>query len=165
MPVVPIEFLDLLADDGWEPFVLDAQRDGATWSEGGTLAEAPVDVAATFDGAVRRATRIDPTFGMTGVRLAPGARVPRHRHDRSLLLLVFGGAVTVEHEDEDGAVASAEVGTGRFCVIDEDTPHALVAGLGGATLLASLPQPAEGVATCWYPDEAWVPARAGRART
>ncbi|HLU43037.1 MAG TPA: cupin domain-containing protein [Microthrixaceae bacterium] len=148
---MPIEFLDLLDDGGWEPLVPNARNPGSTWSDGGLLADAPVDLAATFDGAAWRATGIDPSFGLNGVRLRGGFTVPRHHHSSALLLLVFDGALTVAADD------GAEVlGPGEYCVIEEGTAHRLTAGAEGATYLWSWPQEAAAIATCWYPDPAWA---------
>ena len=161
---MPIEFLDLLDGGGWEPLSPDPASTGATWSEGGTLAEAPVDVAATFEGSAWRATGIDDSFGLTGVRLAPELRVPLHHHGRALLVIVIGGSLTVDGaEDGEGVEADrASLEPCRFCVIEEGTPHSLTAGPQGAVFLTSWPQETEEPTTCWYPDPAWVRAE-GRA--
>ena len=163
---MPIEFLDLLGGGGWEPLSPDVGP-AARWSEGGSLAAAPVDVGATFDGAVWRATRIDPSFGLTGVWLREDVRVPVHHHDQSLLLIVFGGSVTVATEAgcaPDAAVRtfeSVQLGGGQFCVIEAGTAYSLTAGPEGATFLTSWPQGAQDRQTCWHPDPAWTPAEAG----
>ena len=158
---VPIEFLDLLdpvVDHDWEPLSPDPGRVGALWDDGGSLADAPVDVAATFDGAAWRSTRLDDDFGLTGVRLRGGFTVPTHRHNRDLLLLVFGGEVTIRYEDVDaGNEHLTQVGAGQFCIIEAETPYSLTAAAVGATFLGSWPQEAPDLVTCWYPDPAWVP--------
>jgi len=148
---VPIEFFDLLDDDGWEPRPLDPSAPGARWSEGGALADAPVDVAATFDGARWIATAIDPTFGLTGIRLRADFTVPRHHHDQQVLRIVFGGTLTVRADD-----AEVELRTGEFCTIDGDLPHALTAGPGGVTYTESWHLEAPDVTTTWHPDPAWA---------
>ena len=169
---MPIEFLDLLGGGGWEPLSPDVGA-GSVWSEGGSLLNAPVDPAATFEGAMWRATRIDPTFGLTGVRLRDGFRVPLHHHDRSLLIIVFGGSVTLATgagcaDQSDGAeeqaeqAEQAELGSGQFCVIEAGTAYSLTAGPDGATFLISWPQGEQERVTCWHPDPAWVSAE-GRA--
>ena len=161
---MPIEFLDLLDGGGWEPLV-PSSGPGAIWSGGGPLAEAPVDVEGTFAGAAWRATGIDPTFGLTGVRLREGFRVPRHHHDRALLVIVFGGSLGVAASDgcADGEPQEqADLGPGQFCVIEADTAYSMTAGPEGATFLTSWPQDAHEQVTCWHPDPAWTPAE-GRA--
>ena len=158
---MPIDFLDLLGGGGWEPLSPGAGP-GAVWSEGGSLADAPVDVAATFDGAMWRATRIDPTFGLTGIRLREDFRVPLHHHDQSLLLIVCGGSIAVATETgcdaagADDGPEQAELGAGQFCVIEAGTACSLTAGPDGATFLISWPQGAQERTTCWHPDPAWV---------
>lgn len=147
---MPIEFLDILDDDGWVARSVDPAAPGARWSEGGTLADAPVDVAASFVGR-SESTAIDPTFALTGIRLAPGFTVPRHHHDQQVLRIVFGGTVEVRSDDE-----VAEVRAGQFCVVDADTVHALVAGPEGVTYTESWHLEAPPVQTTWYPDPAWV---------
>lgn len=150
---MPIEFFDLLDVEGWEPRPLDPFDAGARWSEGGSLADAPVDVAATFDGARWFATGIDPTFGLDGIRLAAGFAVPRHHHDQQVLRIVVGGSFAVVADDEDGPIT---VAAGQFCVIDPDTVHRIVAGPDGVTYTESWHLEAPDVTTTWHPDDAWV---------
>lgn len=148
---MPIEFFDLLDDDGWEPRPIDPFDDGARWSEGGALADAPVDVAATFDGARGVATGIDPTFDLDGIRLRAGFTVPRHHHDQQVLRIVFGGTLDIVTDDD-----RATVGPGQFVVVDADTVHGLVAGPDGVTYTESWHLEAPSVTTTWHPDPAWV---------
>ncbi len=132
---MPIEFLDLL----------DADDDGA-WRPW------PPDDAAHVDGPAWHATRIDPSFDLTGVRLATGVTVQRHHHNRSLLVLVFAGELTVSWSDEDSDSDSeqhAGLRAGQFCVIDADTEHRLTAGTDGATYLTSWPLEAPELITTW----------------
>lgn len=155
---MPIEFLDLLDDSGWQPIHPDIGDAAAAWSEGGTLADAPVDAGATYDGAAWRATGIDESFGLTGVRLGAGFAAPVRHHDDALLVLVFAGELTVgfgescDQPDESGTVV---LGAGQFCVIEPDTPHSLRAGADGATFLWSWPQDASTPGTCWHPGQQW----------
>lgn len=153
---MPIDFLDLLADDGWAPAGLLPEGSGSEWSEGGTLAEAAVDIGATFDGA-RRSTGIDPDFGLHGVRLRPGFVGPRRRHDQPLLVIVFGGTLVVRSGEPDEEVED-RVGAGQFCVIDAGTVHSVAAGEDGATYTECWPQDVDGAGTCWYPGPAWAEA-------
>ena len=147
---MPIEFLDILDDEGWVARPVDPTAPGARWSEGGLLAEAPVDVAATFAGR-SESTAIDPTFALDGIRLAPGSTVPRHHHDQQVLRIVFGGAFEVRSDDE-----VANVGAGQFCVVDADTVNSLVAGPEGVTYTESWHLEAPPATTTWHPDPAWV---------
>jgi len=109
---VPIDFLDLLAADGWT-------RAGTARASG----------ASTSTG-------LDPTFGLQGVRLDPGAEGPRRTDDQPVLVLVFGGEVVVR---SDGA-SDIHLGPGQFCVIEEGTPHTVGAGGEGATFTECWPQ-------------------------
>ena len=85
----------------------------------------------------------------------------------NLLVIVIGGSLTVDGaedgEGDEGVEADrASLEPGRFCVIEEGTPHSLTAGPQGAVFLTSWPQETEEPTTCWYPDPAWVRAE-GRA--
>jgi quercetin dioxygenase-like cupin family protein len=148
---VPIEFFDLLDDGGWAPRALDQTADGHRWSDGGPLADAPVDVDATFRDARRVATGVDPTFRLTGIRLGAGFVVPRHHHDQQVLRIVIGGSFTVRADDEVATVSG-----GQFCTIDAGTVHSLVAGPGGVTYTESWHLDVADVVTTWHPDPAWV---------
>lgn len=149
---MPIEFFDLLDDEGWQPRPLDPDDGDHRWSDGGRLADAPVDVAATFAGARWVATGIDPTFGLDGIRLRAGFVVPRHHHDQQVLRIVYGGSLAL-HAGDDVATVRA----GEFCTIDADTVHSLTAGPEGVTYTESWHLDASEVVTTWHPDPAWAP--------
>ncbi len=151
---MPIEFLDLLDDEGWEASPLDPGQPGHRWVDGddASLAAAPVDVTATFDGAVWRSTRIAPDFGLAGVRLRAGFAMPRCHHSEDVQRIVFGGSITVIHDEGE-----IEVGAGQFFLVQAETPHVLVAGPEGVTYTESWPVKAEPVETCWYPGPEWTP--------
>lgn len=130
---MPIEFLDILADDGWEP-----ARNG-----------------------VARSTRIDPSFRLNPVRMPPGWTSPPSLHDEQLLVQVFGGAIEIRYSatgsgngaSGDGDAPSvARVGPAGFAVIDLATPYVLVAGTEGATCLCSWPLGSTAAAP-WSEDE------------
>lgn len=104
---MPIEFLDILADEGWVP-------------------ESP------DDGGRLVSTAIDPTFDLKGVRLRAGYEVGPQSHDQQVLRIVFGGSLELRSEGE-----TAEVRAGQFCVVDADTVHSLVAGPDGVTYTES----------------------------
>ena len=148
---MPIEFFDLLGDDGWAPFPLDPAASGQRWSDGGTLADAPVDVAATFDGARWHATGLDPTFELNGTRLRAGFTVPRHHHNQQVLRIVFGGRFEVRTDE-----ATEPLGPGQFCVVDTGTAHSIIAGPDGVTYTESWFLEGPDVVTTWHPDPAWV---------
>lgn len=157
---MPIHFLDLLADDRWAPVRLVPEGAGSDWSDGGTLADAPVDTRATFEGA-RRSTGLDPAFGLHGVRLVPGFEGPRRCHDRPTLMIVFGGTLVVRSEPDAGGGGGAvedRLVAGQFCVVEEATVHSVSAGDEGVTYTECWPQDADGAETRWYPGDAWVSA-------
>lgn len=104
---MPIEFLDILDDEGW-------------------VAESPDD-----DGRLV-STAIDPSFELAGVRLRAGYTVGPQRHDQQVLHIVFGGSFELH---SDGEIASLRAG--QFCVIDADTVHSIVAGPDGVTYTES----------------------------
>ena len=134
---MPIEFLDLLdADDAaWVPY---SPPEGSP-AEGSPVEGSP---GPHLDGEAWQSTRIDPSFGLTGIRLAPGTTVASHRHNRSLLLLVFDGSLEVTHhelDDDPTDETTVSLRAAQFCVIDADTVHRLTAGPDGATYLSSWP--------------------------
>lgn len=104
---MPIEFLDILADEGWVP---------ANPDDDGRLVS----------------TTIDPTFDLTGIRLRSEYTVGPQSHDQQVLRIVFGGSLELH---ADGEVST--VGAGQFCVVDADTVHSLVAGPDGVTYTES----------------------------
>src|SRR5262245_66348034 len=107
---VPIKFFDLLADDGWAPLQMDQTNPAFSWSEGGSLADAPVDVKATFDGAMWYSTLVERAFNITGLRCRAGFTVPQHHHNRRMLVIVFGGELVIEHyAGERGQVGPAQL--------------------------------------------------------
>ena len=48
---VPVEFFDLLDDEGWMALPVDQTSPSYFWSDGGLLADAPVDMESTFEAA------------------------------------------------------------------------------------------------------------------
>lgn len=156
---MPIEFLDLFDDHGWAPLAPDLRSTVCSWRDGATLADAPVDVAATFQDAAWRSTAIDRSFGLTGVRLRAGFRVPMRHHNAALQMIVFGGSVTVHTAESCEDLRERDSFTlvsGQFCVIDEDTPFAVEAGPDGVTYVRSWPLGSDDLTTCWHLDPAWV---------
>ena len=93
---VGITFADLLDEQDWVPLSLDQQSfPSYLWVDGGTLADAPVDFAATFDGAMwmsRKPIEI-PVFNRNPLRVRPHFVVPRHHHNFDEMLFVFQGRV------------------------------------------------------------------------
>ena len=68
---MPIDFFNILSDEDWKPLAMDQSDPANLWHEGGPLADAPVDMNATFDGNIWTSTAMDPKFLLDGFRLAP----------------------------------------------------------------------------------------------
>lgn len=83
------------------------------WNDGGLLRDAPVDFAATFDGAMWVTTKpIDvPHFNRNPLRVRPDFTVPRHHHNVDEMLFVLAGEYHIEL-DEAGEPQTVRVGPG-----------------------------------------------------
>jgi hypothetical protein len=143
---VSIDFFDLLGVDGWVTLAPDPLDAAHLWIDGRPLAEAPVDVGATFDGALWQSTKIDPSFNLQGLRSRPGFTVPRRHLNLRLLTIVIGGSLVVRDR---------RVGPGQFFVVGAGTPFSTSAGPEGATYLETWPEPAARLETYWH-DADWV---------
>lgn len=163
---MPIDFLDLLAEDGWAQVSAVPEGAAGSWcadrsgTDAAPLEQAPVDVAATFHGA-RRSTGIDPSFGLHGVRLAPGFVGPPRRHDQAVLMIVVGGTLVVRCEpdldaDDTDEAVDHRLRAGEFCIVDEATVHSVCAGDDGATYTECWPHGSEAVMTTWFQGDGWV---------
>ncbi len=150
-----IDYFNLLGDatnaEGWTPLSIDPTSPQHHWIDGGPLAAAPVDVAATFDGAMWRSTKIDPAFNLIGVRLRAGFTMPTHHQSLRQLVIVFGGELTVEQGGRSGRT----VGPGQFFVVSAGMPYTLTAGPHGATFVETWPEPVTKLDTYWHPH-GWV---------
>jgi len=142
MQVVGIDYFHLLGDgDGdaaWEPLrVADVA---------GEHAPATGDVDAILDGTVWRSAKIDPAFGLIGLRLAPGAAMPERHHNLRRLTIVSGGELIVGTGTGDDTVRA-----GQFLVIDEESRYTLTAGPDGATFIETWPPKlASSLETYWH---------------
>ncbi len=151
---MPIDFCDLLSDEGWTPYVVDAASPTQHWNAGGSLADAPVDVAATFEGAMSISTEVDPAFKAYGFRCRPGFAIPRRHHAIRQLIIVHGGAAIVTW-GADGSEGSETFRLGEFWTTDADTPYTITAGPEGLVYVESWPDPIEQVETWWH-DHGWT---------
>ena len=151
---VPIEFFNLLDDEGWEPLRVDQASPAHFWNDGGSLADAPVDVEATFDGSMWYSTRVDRSFNLDGRRSAPNFTMPRHHHNMRVLIIVFGGEFTVEWDDDEQR-NSRRVGSGEFWISDAGTPFTMTAGPEGVTYVETWPEPVAKLETYWH-DVGWI---------
>lgn len=154
--MVPIEFCDLLSDDEWTPFALDAESPLHHWHLGGELADARIDVAATFAGAMDISTKVDPSFNAYGLRCRPAFTYPRSHRSLRHLVIVFGGHATVEW-GEDGGEGHESFTAGEFWVTDPDTPYTFTAGDEGLVYVETWSEPIERLVTWWH-DHGWAGA-------
>lgn len=132
-----IDYFHLLGDgDGdaaWEPLRV-GQIVGEHLDATGDALATIADLDAILGGTVWRSAKIDPAFGLIGLRLAPGATIPTRHHNVRRLTIVSGGELTVGTADGDETVRA-----GQFVVIDEDCPYTLTAGPDGATFIETWP--------------------------
>ena len=93
-----VTFADLLDNEDWVALSLDQQTfPSYLWNDGGTLADAPVDFAATFDGAMwmtKKPIKI-PAFNRNPLRVRAGFVVPRHHHNFDEMLFVLEGEYSI----------------------------------------------------------------------
>jgi quercetin dioxygenase-like cupin family protein len=149
---VKIEFFDLNAADGWDAATsYDQSSSSQLWDDGGPLAQAPVDMEATFEGSASRSARVDGDFNMAGVRLVPGFTVPWHSNNLRELIVVMGGDLTVESDDGD----KRTIGLGEFCISEANAKHSMTAGREGASYIETWPVWVQ-VVTTWYDGPGWV---------
>jgi|ERR1017187_3673991 mannose-6-phosphate isomerase-like protein (cupin superfamily) len=151
---MPIDKFSLLTDEGWIDMPADQEFPTYLWDEGGTLADAPVDMAKTFAGQMWIQTRMDPAFNINGLRCAPNFAVPRHHHNLAEMIIVFQGEfhVTWGRDREEG---SRTVGPGEFWISEAQTPYLMTAGPDGVTYTETWPEPMERLLTWWH-NEGWV---------
>ena len=153
-------FADLLDNEDWVPLSLDQQTfPSYLWNDGGTLADAPVDFAATFDGAMwmtRKPIKI-PAFNRNPLRVRPGFVVPRHHHNFDEMLFVFEGEYSIEYDDEESVdgTSTVVVEAGDVFVSHAGTPYTMTAGPEGVVYIETWPAPIRELTTTWH-DSGWV---------
>ena len=152
---VPIEFCNLLDDEGWTPLSVDQSSPTYFWNDGGLLADAPVDMAATFAGGMWVSTKVDRSFNLNGLRCAPNYTVPRHHHNLRELIIVFGGEFTLEYDDGHKQ-SSRRVGPGEFWISEAGTSYMMTAGPEGVTYVETWPEPMAQLETYWH-EGGWKP--------
>ncbi len=148
---------DLLDDDDWVPLALD-QQDNPTyfWHDGRPLSEAPVDFAATFDGAMwmcAKRIRIRQ-FKRNPLRVRPDFVVPRHHHSLDEMVIVLDGEYRIDHGDPEDP-STITVGPGEYFISRAGTPYTMTAGARGVTYIETWPEPVPNLLTYWH-DEGWV---------
>lgn len=153
MGPVPISFFDLLDDDGWEPLEFDPADPSFYWHDGGFMTTAPVDITATFDGAMWHSTNVEPAFKWRGRRIRPGFTVPTRHHNLRQLMIVVGGSADVEY-GEHGA-ETRRIGPGEFWVAEAEAPYTMTAGAEPVTYLEGWTEPLSLAETYWHDDRHW----------
>jgi mannose-6-phosphate isomerase-like protein (cupin superfamily) len=148
---VPIKFFDLLDNDGWEPLHVDPADATFYWNDGGFMPTAPVDLAATFNGAMWQSTNLEVAFGMRGRRIRPNFTVPTRHHNLRQLMVVVGGELMVESDGE-----KHEVLADGFWVGEAGTPYSMTAGPEGATYIECWPENMSLLETYWHDDPHWM---------
>lgn len=146
-----IEFFDLLADEGWDPIVFDPSDPNFRWGGEGSLPAAPVDMVATFDGAMWRSSRVDADFNMGGVRVKPNFTVPLHSLNLRQLIIVMGGEVAVESAEGESRTVKA----GDFWISEANVKQTFTAGPEGAIYVDTWPVWVQ-LITTWHPGSNWV---------
>jgi quercetin dioxygenase-like cupin family protein len=146
---VGIDYFHLLGDgDGdaaWKPLRV-AEIAGKHLDDAGVPLADLAALDAILDGTVWRSDKIDPAFGLIGLRIAPGATTPTRHHDLRRLTIVHGGELTVSTDDQT-------VRAGQFFVIDEGCPYSLTAGPDGVTFIETWPPKlASSLTTYWHLD-------------
>jgi quercetin dioxygenase-like cupin family protein len=155
---MPIDFFNMLDDVDWRPMTVDQSDDEYQWHKGGSLADAPVDMEATFNGAMWTGSAMMGDFWMTGFRARPNFTIPRHKHNQRKLIIVFGGDMEVQYEDQGKKTSQRVTGPGGFFIVDAETPHTLVAGPQGVTYTEQWDyDPPPTMETTWF-EEGWAKA-------
>ncbi|WP_038169783.1 cupin domain-containing protein [Tomitella biformata] len=150
-----IEYFNLLAaEEGWGDLSVDPTMPSYLWNDGGSLADAPVDMEKTFKGNMRVCRQVDSDFNLNGLRCAPGFSVPRHHHNLDELIIVLGGEFHVAW-GKDGEEGSKTIGAGEFWISRAGTPYIMTAGPEGVTYLETWPSPMSELSTSWH-DEGWA---------
>lgn len=148
-----ISFFDLLGNDGWEPLRLQQDDPSFYWNDGGFLRNAPVDIEATFDGAIWASANVEPAFKWRARRIQPGFVVPRRHQNLRQLMIVAGGQIDVEYGAD--LRETQQVGAGEFWVAEAEVPYRITVGPRGVTYLESWTEPISLVETYWHDDEHW----------
>ena len=153
-----ITFGDLLDDEDWIPLLSrdDQSNPNYFWVGGGSLADAPVDFAATFDGGMwmsRKPIEVR-SFNRNPLRVRAHFVVPRHHHNLDEMILVFHGEYHIDH-GEGAEAQTTRVSPGEFFLSRAGTPYTMTAGPEGVTYIETWPEPVPTLQTYWH-DVGWV---------
>jgi mannose-6-phosphate isomerase-like protein (cupin superfamily) len=153
-----IIFGDLVDDADWVPMSLEGQQDSPKyfWNDGGMLADAPVDFAATFGENMFVTTKpIEVArFNRNPLRVVPNFTVPRHHHNIDEMLFVFAGEYLIEHYDDE-VPKTVRVRPGEVFLSRAGTAYEMTAGPEGVTYIETWPVPVTRLETYWH-DSGWV---------
>lgn len=152
---MPIAHGRLADESGWVSMPLSLSPK-YLWHDGRTLAEAPVDFAATFaDNMALSTTPIDlPSFNRNPLRVKPGFTVPRHSHNIDEVVLVLQGEYTISYGPMDD-LETVVVRPGQLFHSRAGTPYTMTAGSEGVTYIETWGVPVSGLKTFWE-DLGWV---------
>ncbi len=154
---VGLTFADLLDNQDWVPLSLDQQHfPSYFWIDGGSLSDAPIDFAATFDGAMWMSKKpIDiPAFNRNPLRVRAHFTVPRHHHNFDEMIFVFEGEYSIDYGEGDER-ATVRVGPGDCFVSHAGTPYTMTAGPEGVVYIETWPGPVRKLETTWH-DVGWA---------
>jgi mannose-6-phosphate isomerase-like protein (cupin superfamily) len=150
----------LLSEDGWVPMTLKGQQENPNyyWWEGGMLADAPVDFAATFAENMFVTTKpIDVAgFNRNPLKVVPNFTVPRHFHNIDETIIVFQGEYLIEYGEDEGKQESVVVKPGNFFTSRAGTPYTMTSGPEGVTYIETWGVPVRSLRTVWH-QRGWVP--------
>jgi hypothetical protein len=144
-----IEFMKMFSDDDWVPLSLDHTSAEHRWHAGGSLADAPVDVRATFTDAMWKRTVHLDEFLMVGYRTRANFVIPRHQHNQRKLIILFQGGCQIDYAGRSEPVS----GLGAFFIVDRETPYTMTAGPEGVVYTEQWDLDiSDDVETVWYPE-------------
>jgi quercetin dioxygenase-like cupin family protein len=150
---VPLHYDDFLSADAWEPLAVSAEDPSFYWSEGGFMTSAPVDVAATFDGAMWTSNKLDPWFQARPTKVKAGFTIPLRHHNLRQLMLLIDGEIDVEYDLGEG---TQHVAAGEFWICEVGTPYTMTAGPEGATYIECWDDQVALIETYWHDDKSWI---------
>ncbi|MFT4262940.1 MAG: hypothetical protein QM572_06145 [Nocardioides sp.] len=150
---MPLHYDDFLSSDAWEPLTVTPEDPSFYWNDGGFMTAAPVDVAATFDGAMWASEKIDPWFQMQPRKIAPGFTVPLRHHNMRQMMIVIDGEMNVEYDLGEG---SQRVLAGEFWICEVGTPYTMTAGPEGVIYIQCWDGPMALIETYWHDDKNWI---------
>lgn len=120
------------------------------------MTSAPVDIAATFDGAMWASANVEPAFKWRGRRIRPGFTVPKRHHNLRQLMIVVGGSVDIEYgENGENGDRVRLNGPGEFWIAEAGVPYTMTVGQEPVTYLECWTEPIALAETYWHDDKNW----------